>query len=89
MKKTKFSGKKARFPSPFDITIHKNEWTCAAKLAEWINDITKDKDIPFGKAEVETTKEGDRKRVDIKRGTATIFEPLGFFVDFSPMQMLQ
>ena len=65
MKKSKISGKKTRFSSPFDITIHKNEWTCAAKVAEWINDITKDKDIPFGKAEVETTKEGDRKRVDI------------------------
>jgi len=65
MKKAKFKGRKARLPSPFDITIHKNEWTCAAKLAEWLNDITKDKDIPFGKAEVETTKEGDRKRVDI------------------------
>jgi len=50
MKKSKISGKKARFPSPFDITIHKNEWTCAAKLGEWINDITKEKDIPFGKA---------------------------------------
>ncbi|TES91340.1 MAG: hypothetical protein E3J87_07950, partial [Candidatus Cloacimonadota bacterium] len=65
MKKSKISGKKTRFPSPFDITTHKTEWTCAAKIAEWLNDITKDKHIPLGQAEVETTVEGDRKRVDI------------------------
>ena len=65
MKKSKISGKKTRFPSPFDITTHKTEWTCAAKIAEWINDIIKDKNIPLGQAEVETMTEGDRKRVDI------------------------
>jgi type I restriction enzyme M protein len=65
MKKSKISGKKTRFPSPFDTTTHKTEWTCAAKVAEWINDITKEKNIPLGQAEVETTTEGDRKRVDI------------------------
>ena len=63
--KSNIKGKKSRIPSPFDITTHKTEWTCAAKVAEWINDITKDKNIPLGQAEVETTIEGDRKRVDI------------------------
>jgi len=65
MKKSKIKGKNSRIPSPFDSTIHKTEWTCAAKIAEWINTIVKEKDLSFGEAEVETTAEGDRKRVDI------------------------
>ena len=64
MKKTKI-GKAARIPSPFDTTIHKTEWTCAAKIAEWINNIISDKGLPLGQAEVETTQEGNRERVDI------------------------
>ena len=51
-------------PSPF-TTIHKTEWTGAAKLAEEMNNIIKRKGLPLGQAEVETTQEGNRKRVDI------------------------
>jgi len=65
MKKSKIKAKLARIPSSFDATIHKTEWTCAAKIAEWMNTIIRDKSIPLGKAEVETTVEGDRKRVDV------------------------
>ncbi|NWF78270.1 MAG: SAM-dependent DNA methyltransferase [Chloroflexi bacterium] len=64
MKKSKLSAKR-RIPSPFGTAIHKTEWTCAAKVAEWMNDVIKDKNLPLGQAEVETTQEGDRKRVDI------------------------
>jgi len=64
MKKSELRGK-ARIPSPFGTAIHRTEWTCAAKVAGWMNDIIRDKDLRFGQAEVETTQEGDRKRVDI------------------------
>jgi len=64
MRKSKLN-KRTRISSPFDATTHKTEWTCAAKLAEWMNNITQEKDIPLGNAEVETTQEGTRKRVDI------------------------
>jgi len=64
MKKSELSGK-GRIPSPFSTTIHKTEWTCAAKAAEWMNNIVKEKGLPLGQAEVETTQEGNRKRVDI------------------------
>ncbi len=52
-------------PNPLNNTPHKTEWTCAAKIAEWINTIVKAKALTFGEAEVETTTEGERKRVDI------------------------
>ncbi len=64
MKKSELRGK-TRIPSPFGTVIHKTEWTCAAKAAEWMNEITKEKNLSLGKAEVETTQEGSRKRVDI------------------------
>jgi len=64
MKKSELSGK-IRIPSPFGTAIHKTEWTCAAKAAEWMNEIIKEKNLSLGKAEVETTQEGSRKRVDI------------------------
>ena len=64
MKKSELRGK-TRIPSPFGTAIHKTEWTCAAKAAEWMNEITKEKNLSLGKAEVETTQEGSRKRVDI------------------------
>ena len=64
MKKSELKGK-ARIPSPFGTVIHKTEWTCAAKTAEWMNEIIKEKNLSLGKAEVETTEEGSRKRVDI------------------------
>ncbi len=64
-KKPKIPGKATRISNPFDITTHRTEWTCAAKLAEWMNSYIKDKNLPLGTAEVETIQEGDRKRVDI------------------------
>ena len=56
---------KAQIPSPFSIEIHKNEWTCSAKVAEWINEIVEKNHFEFGKAEVETTVEGNKKRADV------------------------
>lgn len=56
---------KARIPSPFGTETHKTEWTCAAKAAERMNEIVEEKRLEFGKAEVETTGEGDRKRADV------------------------
>jgi type I restriction-modification system DNA methylase subunit len=64
MKKSELRGK-SRIFSSFGAAIHKTEWTCAAKVAEWMNTIIKDKNLPLGQAEVETTQEGDRRRVDI------------------------
>lgn len=65
MKKSKISEKTTRIPSPFAIIPQKTEWTVNAKIAEWINQIVKDKNLSLGLAEVETTIEGDRKRPDI------------------------
>lgn len=66
MKKSKISkNKSTRISSPFDITSHKTEWTCAAKIAEWINGIVEENRLGLGKAEVETTIIGNRKRPDI------------------------
>lgn len=45
--------------------IHNTEWTCAAILAKWIDEIAKEKHIPVGNAVVETTTELSRKRSDI------------------------
>lgn len=58
-------GKTKNIPSPFDFSSTRTEWTCASKIAEWINEITKGKHIPVGTAEVETTGAGSRKRSDI------------------------
>ncbi|MFO7772480.1 MAG: N-6 DNA methylase [Dehalococcoidia bacterium] len=64
MKRSELRGK-TRVPSPFSTAIHRTEWTCAAKIAEWINNSIKEKGLPLGQAEVETSQEGDRKRADI------------------------
>ena len=56
---------KAQIPSPFSSEIHKNAWTCAAKIPEWINSIIEKNHLPFGKAEVETKAEGSGKRADV------------------------
>jgi hypothetical protein len=64
MKRSKLGGK-TRIPNSFDGAVHKTEWTCAAKVAEWINNLTKEKSLPWGQAEAETTQEGSRNRVDI------------------------
>ena len=65
MKKSKLSGKTVRVSSPFDSTVHKTEWTGAAKVASWIDELVMEKSLPFGKAEVETIQKGTRKRADI------------------------
>lgn len=52
-------------PDAFDSESHKTEWTCAAKLAGWINEIAKEKNIPVGIAEVETKTKDSGKRSDI------------------------
>ena len=64
-KKSKLSGKTVRVSSPFENTIHKTEWTAAAKTAEWINGLVKEKGLPFGQAEVEIIQTGTRKRADV------------------------
>jgi len=62
---SRIKNKKSSLPDAFDSESHKTEWTCAAKLAEWLNEIAKEKNIPIGKAEVETTSPDSRKRSDI------------------------
>ena len=64
-KKSKLSGKSVRVSSPFESSIHKTEWTAAAKAAEWINGLVKEKGLPFGQAEVEIIQTGTRKRADV------------------------
>lgn len=60
MKKTRLSGKTTRVSSPFDITSHKTERTCVAKIAEWFNRTIENKSLPLGKAEVETRSADDK-----------------------------
>jgi len=64
-KKSKLLGRAVRVSSPFENTIHKTEWTAAAKAAEWINGLVKEKGLPFGQAEVEIIQTGTRKRADV------------------------
>ncbi len=64
-KVSKLSGRTISVSSPFDSTVHKTEWTGAAKVAAWIDDLVREKGLPFGKAEVETTQKVTRKRADI------------------------
>ncbi len=52
-------------PDAFNSESHKTEWTCAAKIAGWINEIVKEKNIPIGVAEVETKTRESGKRSDI------------------------
>lgn len=62
---SRIKNKKSSLPNAFDADSHKTEWTCAAKLAEWINEIARDKKIPIGIAEVETKTKASGKRSDI------------------------
>jgi len=62
---SRIKNKKSSLPDAFDLESHKTEWTCAAKLAEWINEISREKNIPIGKAEVETKTKESGKRSDI------------------------
>lgn len=67
MKKSeaKIKDKTTGLSSPFDTTSHKTEWTCAAKITEWINRIVEDNHLGLGKAEVETKTKQSGKRPDI------------------------
>jgi hypothetical protein len=62
---SRLKNKKSSLPDAFDSESHKTEWTCAAKLAGWINEIAKEKNIPIGAAEVETKTKESGKRSDI------------------------
>jgi len=64
MKKTKLTEKPIKVTSPFDTTIHKTERTANQKFVEWINQITKERNLPIGIAEQETVG-ADRKQPDI------------------------
>ena len=61
---SKLKNKKTSVPNPYSDTGHNTEWTVAAKLAEWINEIAKEYRIDIGLAEVE--KSSNRKRSDIQ-----------------------
>ncbi|MCD5383940.1 N-6 DNA methylase [candidate division WOR-3 bacterium] len=67
MKKSeaKIKDKTTGLSSPFDTTSHKTEWTCAAKITEWINRIVEDNHLGLGKAEVETKTKQSGKCPDI------------------------
>lgn len=54
----------SRMSNPFDSSIHKTERTANQKLVEWINEIIKEKNIPLGRAEQETSG-ADRKQPDV------------------------
>jgi len=62
---SRIRNKKSSLPDAFNSESHKTEWTCAAKLAGWINEIVKEKYIPIGVAEVETKTKESGKRSDI------------------------
>src|SRR3990170_1028360 len=64
MKKTKLTAKPSRISSPFDASVHKTERTINQKFVEWINQIIKDKNLPLGLAEQETSG-AYRKQPDI------------------------
>lgn len=56
---------KQRIPNPYDETLGKTEWTCAALMAEWINEIIKEKNLDLGGALVETKKKNEPGRNDV------------------------
>jgi len=53
-----------KISNPFAPTIHRTERTANQILVEWINNIVKEKNIPLGRAEQETSG-ADRKQPDI------------------------
>ncbi|MBA3285658.1 MAG: hypothetical protein H0U27_11450, partial [Nitrosopumilus sp.] len=62
---SKLKNKGITISSPFDTTVHNTEWTAAALLANWINDISKEESIPIGIANVERRETQSGKRADI------------------------
>lgn len=61
----KLKNKNTDISNPFDSTVHNTEWTCAALVANWINDIVKEENIPVGTATVEQRNKASGKRADI------------------------
>lgn len=53
-----------KISNPFAPTIHRTERTANQILVEWINNIVKEKNIPLGRAEQETSG-ADRKQPDV------------------------
>ncbi len=64
-KKGRIVGKRATISDSFETTAHRTEWTCAAKFAEWINEIIEEENLGFGPAEVETSLILKKRRTDI------------------------
>ena len=56
---------KQRIPNPYEETLGKTEWTCAALVAQWINEIIKEKNLDLGEAIVETKKKDEPERNDV------------------------
>ncbi|PIP16640.1 MAG: hypothetical protein COX46_01075, partial [bacterium (Candidatus Ratteibacteria) CG23_combo_of_CG06-09_8_20_14_all_48_7] len=58
----------SKFVNPFEVVDHQTEWSAAAIIAEWINQITKEEGLPFGPARVE------KRGVDKKRPDCVLYE---------------
>jgi type I restriction-modification system DNA methylase subunit/chorismate mutase len=56
---------KQRIPNPYDQSLGKTEWTCATLVAQWINEIIKEKKLDLGEALVETKKKNEPERNDV------------------------
>jgi type I restriction-modification system DNA methylase subunit len=56
---------KQRIANPYEETLGKTEWTCAALVAQWINEIIKEKNLDLGDALVETKKKNEPERNDV------------------------
>lgn len=56
---------KQRIPNPYEETLGKTEWTCAALVAQWINEIIKEKNLDLGDALVETKRKNEPERNDV------------------------
>ncbi|MCK4504213.1 MAG: SAM-dependent DNA methyltransferase [Candidatus Aegiribacteria sp.] len=63
---SKLKGKRIQNPDAYDSEAHNTEWTCAARIAEWINNIVEEKNLGFGEAKVEMMSRLSKKRCDIR-----------------------
>jgi len=57
-----------KFVNPFEIIDHHTEWSAAAFVAGWINQIIKEENLSFGPAQVE------KRGIDGKRPDCVIYE---------------
>ena len=73
---SKLKNKGITISSPFDTTVHNTEWTAAALLANWINDISKEESIPIGIANVERRETQSGKRADISIPVSQLIDKL-------------